>query len=148
MKTGTHFTTSVYIVSEDKVLLHVHKRFGIIIPVGGYIEEGEIPEQAAIREVQEGTGLDVQIVNEDLQLDDGIWHQAATPMTMAYIKAKLSVTQIDMTFAGTIKSADNLGAGEIGKDMFVLLDKTEIIENKKIAPNVRHFALKALELAR
>ena len=51
MKQGTHFTTSAYIVHNDKVLLHIHKRFGILIPVGGYIEEGELPHEAVMREV-------------------------------------------------------------------------------------------------
>lgn len=32
------FTTSVYIVRDDQVLLHKHKKLGIWLPPGGHIE--------------------------------------------------------------------------------------------------------------
>ncbi|GLC31734.1 hypothetical protein [Clostridium omnivorum] len=33
-----HFTVSVYIVHEDKVLLHLHNRAKKILPIGGHID--------------------------------------------------------------------------------------------------------------
>ncbi len=51
------FTASVYIVREGKVLLHKHKKLGIWLPPGGHIEPEEDPNQAALREAKEESGL-------------------------------------------------------------------------------------------
>ncbi len=56
------FTASIYIVFENKVLLHKHKKLGIWLPPGGHIELDEDPNQAAIREAKEETGLDIELI--------------------------------------------------------------------------------------
>lgn len=58
------FTTSVYIVRGNKVLLHMHKVIGIWLPPGGHIELDEDPNEAAVREAKEETGLDVILSGE------------------------------------------------------------------------------------
>jgi 8-oxo-dGTP pyrophosphatase MutT (NUDIX family)/ribosomal protein S18 acetylase RimI-like enzyme len=52
-----HVTSSAVVVSGRGVILHKHKRLGIWIQPGGHIDEGEGPEDAALREVLEETGL-------------------------------------------------------------------------------------------
>lgn len=56
------FTSSVYIVNEDAVFLHFHKKTGRWLPVGGHIELDEDPPTAALREAKEESGLDVELV--------------------------------------------------------------------------------------
>jgi 8-oxo-dGTP pyrophosphatase MutT (NUDIX family) len=56
------FTVCIYIVHSNKVLLHKHKKLNIWLPPGGHIELDEDPNQAAIREAKEETGLDVELV--------------------------------------------------------------------------------------
>ncbi len=56
------FTASVFIVQDGKVLLHMHKKLGKWLQPGGHIELDEDPNQAALREVKEETGLDVALV--------------------------------------------------------------------------------------
>ncbi len=56
------FTASVFIVQDGKVLLHMHKKLGKWLQPGGHIELDEDPNQAAIREAKEETGLDVALV--------------------------------------------------------------------------------------
>ena len=59
------FSTSVFLIREGRILLVLHKRFGRWLPVGGELEfsntpEGPIfesPQEAAIREVREETGI-------------------------------------------------------------------------------------------
>src|SRR3989344_2869084 len=63
------FTTSIYIVYEHKVLLHKHKKLHIWLPPGGHIELDEDPNEAAIREAKEETGLDVELVGEERRYD-------------------------------------------------------------------------------
>ena len=62
--TGRHFTIAVFVVWEGKVLLHLHRKLGMWLPPGGHIERGELPDDAAVREVFEETGLRVALVGE------------------------------------------------------------------------------------
>jgi ADP-ribose pyrophosphatase YjhB (NUDIX family) len=58
------FTVSVFVVHDEKVLLVDHKQLGKWLPLGGHIEIGEDPEQAAYREVKEESGLEVELRGE------------------------------------------------------------------------------------
>lgn len=62
--TGRHFTVAVFVVSGRKVLLHFHRKLGMSLPPGGHIEEGELPDDAAVREVFEEAGIEVELVGE------------------------------------------------------------------------------------
>ena len=53
----THVTASAIVVGPDGVLLHFHKKLHLWLQPGGHIEEGEVPWDAARREVWEETGL-------------------------------------------------------------------------------------------
>src|SRR3712207_9577083 len=63
-RTGRHFTVAVFVVSEGKVLLHRHRKLGMWLPPGGHIERDELPDDAAVREVFEETGIRVELVGE------------------------------------------------------------------------------------
>ncbi len=56
-----HLTASVLVVAGDSVLLHTHRRTGELLPVGGHVELGESPWQAARREAREEAGIDVDV---------------------------------------------------------------------------------------
>jgi len=55
------FTVSVFVVYKNKVLLHLHDKYKIWLPVGGHIELEEDPNQAALREVKEEAGIAVAL---------------------------------------------------------------------------------------
>lgn len=60
-----HFTATTFIVHRGKVLLHRHPKQDLWLPPGGHIERDELPHQAALREVEEETGLRVRLHSED-----------------------------------------------------------------------------------
>ncbi len=55
------FTVEVFIVYKDKVLLRKHDKYKIWLSVGGHVELDEDPNQAAVREVVEEVGLNVEL---------------------------------------------------------------------------------------
>lgn len=53
-----HVTSSAIVVdAQGRVLLHRHKRLGTWLQPGGHVDPGERPEDGALREVLEETGL-------------------------------------------------------------------------------------------
>lgn len=65
-----HFTTTVYLIHQDNVLLHKHQKLGKWLPPGGHLEADETPVEAARREVKEETGLDlIFLTQENLKVD-------------------------------------------------------------------------------
>jgi 8-oxo-dGTP pyrophosphatase MutT (NUDIX family) len=70
---GRHFTVAVFVVWEGKVLLHFHRKLRMWLPPGGHIEKDELPDDAAVREVREETGVEVELVGERREdIDDPV----------------------------------------------------------------------------
>jgi ADP-ribose pyrophosphatase YjhB (NUDIX family) len=64
MEVTREFTVAVFVVHADRVLLHHHPKLGRWLPPGGHIEPGELPDEAALREVHEETGVRARLIGE------------------------------------------------------------------------------------
>ena len=58
------FTVAVFVVHQQHVLLHPHAKIGIWLPPGGHIDAPELPDEAAVREVMEEAGIEIELVGE------------------------------------------------------------------------------------
>jgi 8-oxo-dGTP pyrophosphatase MutT (NUDIX family) len=58
------FTVAIFVVHDGKVLLIHHRALNNWLPLGGHIELDEDPEQAALREAREESGLEVELIGE------------------------------------------------------------------------------------
>jgi 8-oxo-dGTP pyrophosphatase MutT (NUDIX family) len=58
------FTVAIFVVHAGKVLLVHHRNLARWLPLGGHIELDEDPEQAALREAKEESGLEVELLGE------------------------------------------------------------------------------------
>ena len=58
------FTVAVFIVQKGKVLVVHHRKLDKWLPLGGHIELDEDPEQAALREAREESGIEVELLGE------------------------------------------------------------------------------------
>ncbi|HEU5059505.1 MAG TPA: NUDIX domain-containing protein [Kofleriaceae bacterium] len=52
------FSVAVYARRSDRVLVIHHRRLGTWLPLGGELEPGETPLEAAVRELREESGLE------------------------------------------------------------------------------------------
>ena len=59
------FVAGAFIVKDEKILFLKHKKYGFWLQPGGHVEPGETPDEAAVRETLEETGLKVEVVNEE-----------------------------------------------------------------------------------
>ena len=58
------FTVAIFVVSRQRILLIHHRKLDRWLPLGGHVELDEDPEQAALREAREESGLDVELIGE------------------------------------------------------------------------------------
>jgi 8-oxo-dGTP pyrophosphatase MutT (NUDIX family) len=65
MTTTRDFTVAVFVVNNNRVLLHRHKKLQLWLPPGGHIEPHELPDDAAIRETLEETGVPIRLLGYD-----------------------------------------------------------------------------------
>lgn len=69
-----HFCACAYVVNPDnrKLLLVKHKEYNKWLQPGGHIENNETPEEAAIREVYEETGIKITLIGEHFPREDDL----------------------------------------------------------------------------
>src|SRR5215207_8539040 len=62
------FTATTFVVHEDRTLLLHHRKLAMWLPPGGHIDPHELPDQAALREVREESGLEVELLTQSYVL--------------------------------------------------------------------------------
>ena len=77
-----HFTATGFVVHEDATLLHWHWKVKMWLPPGGHIEENEDPVQAVLREVEEETGVQVEVVPTGTPIELDYPKQVHAPFTI------------------------------------------------------------------
>lgn len=58
------FTVAVFVVRGEEVLLLFHRKLQKWLPPGGHIDLPELPDEAALREVFEETGVRVRLIGD------------------------------------------------------------------------------------
>jgi 8-oxo-dGTP pyrophosphatase MutT (NUDIX family) len=56
------WAVAVLVVHDDRVLMHWHRKLGRWLPPGGHVEPNELPDEAAVREVFEETGVRARLL--------------------------------------------------------------------------------------
>ncbi|MFN8439219.1 MAG: NUDIX domain-containing protein [Caldilineaceae bacterium] len=143
MEITRHFTSTVLIVHRSRVLLHLHKKFGTLLPVGGHVDRDELPEEAALREVKEETGLSVQLYNPDPTLFPDV-RLLIRPVHMLLININPYHQHIDFIYYATTRTEQV--EPQLGESNQLHWYTREEILTAKMPENVRILALEALAL--
>jgi len=100
------FTSTVYIIENQKVLLVWHRKLQKWLPPGGHLEANETPPEAAHREVLEETGLEIEFIGpENIRID--CWNAKSLERPYLCLLEEIPAYQdkpahqhIDMVFVG------------------------------------------------
>lgn len=144
MELNRTMTATVYVLKDDKVLLHYHKKYNTLFPLGGHIQPNELPDEAAVREVYEESGLKVSLLHNDEKIELGNVKQIHNPMYLLLENIGQTVENIDFIYFATTEE-DVLKPQEGESTQFYWLSREEIIKNKNIKQHIKEIALKALD---
>lgn len=133
------FSVAVYARRDDRVLVIEHRRLKTWLPIGGELESGETPAEAAVRELREETGILVDLAPLEGALD------GVPPGLIGYEEHQAGSKGLHMNFvfvarvpAGTeVTPNDEFGAWR-------WVDRAEL-ERLESPLNVRQFGYLALD---
>ena len=134
------FTATTFIVDQQKTLLLWHKKIGAWLPPGGHIEDNELPEEAALREVREETGLIVELLGSQRPLDNvKVLHQ---PVCLLLEDISQDHQHIDLIYFARVVD----GTATINPRESVSMQWFDHagLEDRMIADDIRHLGQQAI----
>jgi ADP-ribose pyrophosphatase YjhB (NUDIX family) len=142
------FTSEVFIVYKNKILLRKHDKLGIWLSVGGHIELNEDPNQAALREVKEEVGLDITLDNSlkpDIASNDH-YQELIPPYYLNFHNITPEHKHITFVYFAKSKTDKiNEMVEEEKSEQIKWFTKGEIEQNTEILENIKYYSLRALE---
>lgn len=140
------FTVEVFIVHKDKVLLRMHDKYQKWMSVGGHIELGEDPVEAAHREVKEEVGLDIKLVgNQKIFRDFDHSRELIPPVALnRHYSDKHGHEHVTLVYFARTQSTDIKAQYEDDKSEECRWCTTEDLDDMDLWPNVKAYALAAL----
>lgn len=141
------FTVEVFIVYKNKVLLRKHDKYKKWLSVGGHIELNEDPIGAAIREVKEEVGLDIELDNT---LQSSFNKDETKDLIPPYFlnRNRINKTHEHIAFVYFAKTGIdkiNQGLEREKSESCRWFTREEIGESSEIMPSIKLYSLKALE---
>ena len=144
MRFNRTVTATVYIVNENRVLLHMHKKHQSLFPVGGHMLPDELPHETAIREAYEESGLKVNLFNEQQDIGMTRVRQLNNPQYTLLENIGKEVEKIDFIYFATTESDQVSPQKGESKDLY-WMSREEILQSDNIKEHIRIMALEALE---
>ncbi len=140
------FTVEVFIVHKNTVLLRVHDKYKKWMSVGGHIELHEDPIEAALREVKEEVGLDVELIgNEKIARPFDHSHDLLPPIALnRHLTNKEGHEHITFVYFARAKSTETKALLENDKSEECRWCTEKDLKEMDLWPNVRVYALEAL----
>lgn len=130
-----HFCASAFVINpvDKKILLVKHNLFDKWVQPGGHIEEDEAPEDTALREVFEETGIKITLLGESFPREDDF----IKPLGIQKNRTLKGNTHIDVIYAAIpnndanelILSDESTGIGWFSRDE---LEDIEVFPDVKI----------------
>lgn len=146
-----HLTATTYVVCDGATALHRHKRQDLWLPPGGHVDRDELPHEAALREVEEETGLDAALVAER----DDFESAATTPLPEPQHTHLVDINRadgdvghqhIDLVFYAETEDREiDPGDGEVAPDDWTWVTPDELREREEVQKSVVEMGTRAIE---
>lgn len=121
------FCASAFVVNplDKKILLCHHRVFNRWVQPGGHIEHNELPEETAMRETYEETGVRIKLLGERFPREDDF----IRPLGIQRNRGKDGSLHVDITYVAIPLSQDNvIGDDEIDRCAWFSREELEDIE--------------------
>lgn len=137
------FTAEVFIVHEGRVLLRMHDKYRIWCSVGGHIDPGEDPAEAALREVKEEVGLEVELWQgtKKFHVDEETFRNLVPPVALNRHSTGDGHEHTTLVYFARAASADVVPEKE--SDEWRWVSRAEL-GGMDLKPNIREYAEGAL----
>lgn len=133
-----------YVVHNNCVLLALHNKLHRWVPVGGVVDENELPEIAIVREVKEETGLDVTLYSPSrLEGFDNYAYPLCPPYRMQLLKINDNLEYIDYVYFCKAETS-TLKIQEDELDDLKWFTKEELC-NSSLVNHVKYLGQKAID---
>ena len=134
----------MFLVYKDKVLLRLHEKYKIWLSVGGHVELDEEPNQAAIREVKEEVGLDIQLLDDlrPFKEETANYTELIPPKFMNINRINPTHQHVTLTYFA--KAPTDQIIPESPTDIWKWVTVAEL-ETMDLRPSIKYYAQKALE---
>lgn len=141
-------TVGVFIVhpESERVLLRYHDKYDMWLVPGGHVELDELPEVAAIREVKEEVGLDVELFSRPMpDVDDPERQSLIVPEYMDIHSISPDHRHIAMIYFATSQTTDVVEPDNHERSRGIRwMTKQELLAAEDIGELIKFYALQAL----
>lgn len=138
------FGVEVFIVYKSKVLLRKHDKYKLWLSVGGHIELGEDPNEAAVRECKEEVGLEVKLAGEAKQLPD--YTELIPPVFLNRHRISDTHEHVVHVYFGTVENDKiSQGDGEVSEEIKWFTREELDDPRYGILEHVKYYAKTALD---
>lgn len=129
------FCASAFVIDPNtkKILLVKHKKFKKWVQPGGHMEHGEVPEETAVREVYEETGIKIKLLGERFPRENDF----IRPLAIQKNRNEMGELHIDITYPAVpindknlVMSDESTAIGWFSRDE---LDELNVFEDIKIS---------------
>jgi ADP-ribose pyrophosphatase YjhB (NUDIX family) len=141
------YTSDVFVVYGNRVLLRLHDKYNLWLAVGGHIELNEDPNEAAVREAKEEVGLDIKLWDGLQQYHESGhgYRELIPPVFMNIHPIKDQHQHISFVYFATSETdAVTEPDGDERSGGWRWLTREEIEQSADIKPSIKHYALAAL----
>ena len=143
------WTVDVFVVNGDAVLLRKHDKYKMWLAPGGHIELDEDPTVAALREVQEETGLTVTLIGNPASVNEGEgYKELLPPVFLNMYPINETHSHISLIYFARSDSRDVSQGEEEVSDEMRWFTKEELDDpSLNLKETIKHYAQAALAVA-
>ena len=139
MEIVREFLSTVFVVSDGKVLMTWNNKVNNWIPIGRHIEPNELPCSSVVREAKEESGLDIELVSP---FDKSKTANLIQPVHIHLDNIREDHKHINLIYFGIVKGGECFEIDDEGKEL-KWFSKEELLKENLI-DSVKEWALEAL----